>query len=649
VCGIAGLIDSTASTDREELETIATSMASAVAHRGPDDAGVWTDAKSGVALGHRRLSIIDLSRTGHQPMVSADGRYVLVYNGEIYNFRTLRSELERLGVRFRGTSDTEVLLESVARWGLQQALPRLNGMFALAVWDRTARMLQMARDRFGEKPLYYGWIGSTFLFGSELKALRAHPAFRAEVDRDALAGFVQHNYVPSPRSIYRGISKLEPGSFASLDPARNGADPVVRAYWSAAEAAREAVSDRGWIDEHEAVERLENVLADSVRLRMVADVPIGAFLSGGIDSSLVVALMQAQHPQPVRTFTIGSPETGYDEGGYAESVARHLATDHTRLTVTPREVLDTVPQLPSVFDEPFADSSQIPTIAVAALTRRHVTVSLSGDGGDELFGGYTRYLRLRRLMRALAVVPGAVRIAAARTLRAVPSDRWRELSSGADRVLAGRLANHAVVRRLQKIGPVLDADTETIYRTMLSYCEPSDVVLGASGNNEANGSLFDTRSRSPVERAMCLDTNTYLPDDILTKVDRATMAVSLEARVPLLDHRVYELAWRLPLSLRVRGSIGKWILRRILHRYVPPDLVERPKMGFAIPIARWLRDPLRPWAEELLAEHRLRREGFLDPTPVRRWWTEHVEGRANWEHQLWGVLMFESWLDAVAS
>jgi asparagine synthase (glutamine-hydrolysing) len=649
VCGIAGFIDSAASTPNPVLEATATDMASTLAHRGPDDAGVWADAASGVALGHRRLSIIDLSPTGHQPMVSADGRYALVYNGEIYNFRRLRSELEALGVRFRGTSDTEVLLESIARWGLPHALPRLNGMFALAVWDRTTRVLQLARDRFGEKPLYYGWIGSTFLFGSELKALRAHPAFSAEVDRDALAGFLRRNYVPAPRSIYQRVSKLEPGSFATVDPERHGSDPVVQSYWSAVALAREAMSDRDSIDEQEALEQLEDVLADSIRLRMVADVPIGAFLSGGIDSSLVVALMQAQHSQPIRTFTIASPEATYNEAPYAEAVARHLGTDHTQVTVTPQEALDTVPRLSSVFDEPFADSSQIPTLAVAGLTRRYVKVSLSGDGGDELFGGYQRYLRLRRLLRGLAVIPEPVRSAAARTLRAVPSERWHRLSMSTGRFLPRRVAIHDVARRLQKFGPVLDADPTTIYRTLVSYCEPGDVVLGANENNEANGSVFETAFRSSVERAMCFDTGTYLPDDILTKVDRSTMAVSLEARVPLLDHRVYELAWRLPLSLRLRGSTGKWILRQLLHRYVPPDLVERPKMGFAIPIGEWLRGPLRPWAEELLSAHRLASEQFLNPAPIRRWWSEHLERRANWEHQLWAVLMFEAWLEEVAA
>jgi asparagine synthase (glutamine-hydrolysing) len=646
VCGITGFIDSRASTPRAALEELATNMASAIAHRGPDDAGVWSDPAAGIALGHRRLAVIDLSPTGHQPMVSADGRYVLTYNGEVYNFQTLRSELEGLGARFRGSSDTEVLLESVARWGVQGALPRLNGMFALAVWDRSTRVLQLARDRFGEKPLYYGWAGSTFLFGSELKALHRHPAFRTDVDRDALAGFLRHNYIPGPRSIYRGISKLEPGTVATVGPAETGSAPAVRSYWSAAESAREALADRDSIDERDALDQLEDILADSIRVRMVADVPIGAFLSGGIDSSLVVALMQAQSSQPVRTFTIATPETGYDEAPYAEAVARHLGTDHTKLTVTAREALETVPRLPSVFDEPFADSSQIPTMAVAALTRRHVTVSLSGDGGDELFGGYPRYLRLRRLLRGLAVVPGAVRTAAARTLRGVTPEQWRKISTRMERFVSGPVATQGVARRLEKFGPVLDADSATIYRTMVSYCEPSTVVLGANEDDAPVIPLSDVGPRSSVERAMCIDTKTYLPDDILTKVDRTTMTVSLEARVPFLDHRVYELAWRLPSSLKLRGTTGKWILRRLLHRYVPPGLVERPKMGFAIPIAEWLRGPLRPWAEELLAERRLGNEGFLDPRPIRRWWTEHLKNRANWEHQLWAVLMFESWLGA---
>ena len=625
MCGIAGLLDA---QREEELRARATAMANTLAHRGPDDHGVWIDAEAGVGLGHRRLRIVDLSEHGHQPMVSADGRFVIVYNGELYNYRRLRRELEQTGSRFRGTSDTAVLLEAIAQWGIETALERANGMFAFAVWDRRERELVLARDRFGEKPLYYCWAGRTFLFASELKALRVDPAFRGSLDRTSVALFLRHGFVPGDRSIYEGVEKVPPGTFIRVQPDA-GPARALRAvpYWSARDEAERAAHDRVDLGVDEAATEVEAVLGDSVGLRMVADVPLGAFLSGGIDSSLVVALMQAQSTQPVRTFTIGFLESAHDESGNAEQVARHLGTDHTTLTVTPADALAVVPRLPEIYDEPFADSSQVPTFLVAQLTREHVTVSLSGDGGDELFGGYDRYPRFARLARSLGRLPRPARLAAARALRAAPA--------------------RGIGHKARRLGGALGSGSDAIYRTMMSYW--ADAPIGANGSGPAT--LFDDESRwprldDPVERVMCHDTLTYLPDDILTKVDRATMAVSLEARVPFLDHRVYELAWRLPRAYKLRDGTGKWLLRRVLHRHVPAALVERPKMGFGVPLAEWLRGPLREWAEDLLAEDRLRREGLFDAAGVRAKWAEHVSGRADWRYDLWNVIMFEAWLQA---
>jgi len=652
VCGIAGFLDLARATDAATLAARAARMADALAHRGPDDAGVWVDAAAGVALGHRRLAIIDLSPEGHQPMLSADGRYVVVFNGEIYNYRALRQELAARGHRFRGHSDTEVLLAAVSQWGLEGALARFNGMFAFALWDRQARRLTLARDRLGEKPLYYGWMGRTFLFGSELKALRAHPAFQGTIDRGALALYLRHGYVPAPYSIYRGIHKLPPATWLTLAPAQAGHLPAPVPYWSARAAAEQGLADPFPGSPAEAAALLEALLRDAVRLRLEADVPLGAFLSGGIDSSTVVALMQAQSAQPVRTFTIGFHAAAYNEAEEAKAVARHLGTAHTELYVTPAETLAVIPRLPTLYDEPFADSSQVPTFLVAQLARRHVTVCLSGDGGDELFGGYPRYFLGRTLWRGVGWLPRPLRRAAARGLTALRPEAWDRVLGGLDPLLPRRLRARQPGDKLHKLAEVLAADSpDALYHGIVSHWKAPAALVPGAAEPPTPLTTPDQQPALPdfTLRMMYLDTITYLPDDILVKVDRATMGVSLEARVPLLDHRVVELAWRLPLALKVRDGQGKWLLRQVLYKYVPRPLVERPKMGFGVPIDAWLRGPLREWAEALLDERRLRAEGFFDPRPIRQRWAEHLAGVRHWHHHLWDVLMFQAWLEQQAA
>lgn len=627
MCGIVGLWDPEQRQGDIELRERVQRMVEVLRHRGPDDAGVWVWAAAGLGLGHTRLAVIDLSPMGHQPMLSACGRYVVVYNGEIYNYLDLRQELEQRGHRFLGHSDTEVLLAAIAHWGLEATLSRLIGMFAFAVWDATRQRLVLVRDRLGKKPLYYGWWGRRFVFASELKALGQLPGFAPPIDRSALALLLRHNYVPGPWSIYRDVYKLPPGSLLELGHPLDR--PAARPYWSLEQAVAQGTEHpfRGTVEE--AADELERLLADAVRRRMIADVPWGAFLSGGIDSSLVVALMQRHSSQPVRTFTIGFEQREYDEAPYAAAVARHLGTEHTEQYVRPREAWEAIPRLPEIYDEPFGDSSAVPTLLVSQLARRQVTVVLSGDGGDELFGGYQRYLHIGRLWRALGRVPLTLRKAAANVLA------WG--ARGLPSALAPRVAGRA--QRLALASP-----GQMYVRHNLHWPDAHRLVLGA----EPLEALADQPQRWPnhrhyLEQWMYADTMNYLPDDILVKVDRATMAVALEARAPLLDHRVVEFAWRLPLEWKIRGQTGKWLLRRVLQRHVPPPLFERPKAGFGVPIDHWLRGPLRDWAEDLLDPRRLRQEGFFDPAPIRQKWEEHLSGRTAWHYHLWDVLMFQAW------
>jgi asparagine synthase (glutamine-hydrolysing) len=605
VCGIAGALDWAATEN--EMNTVLGRMASTLHHRGPDDGGRWCDPDRRVGLAHRRLAILDLSEAGHQPMASPDGRLRIAFNGEIYNFREIREALTTRGYGFKGGSDTEVLLAAVAEWGVAEAARRCVGMFAFAVWDAKEERLRLVRDRLGEKPLYYGRAGGVFLFGSELKAMRAHPAWDRGIDRGALALLLRYGYIPSPHTIYEGIHKLPPGTVLTVTPGRPGTEPA-EAYWSLPDLAEAGRRDPFQGTPEEAADELEGLLRQAVRGQMVADVPVGAFLSGGIDSSTVVALMQAEARRPVRTFSVGFAETGFDEAPHAKAVAAHLGTDHTELYVTPQQAMEVIPRLPQLYDEPFADVSQIPTFLVSELARRHVTVSLSGDGGDELFGGYKRVSWGRSIWRKVGWVPRPLRRAAAGAATAVTPEAWNATFKRLAPLLPTRLRLPNPGYDIHKLAASLGAaDPMAFYRGLVSHWrQPASVVLGAAEPATAlSGDVPRPCLPDFAERMMFLDLVTYLPDDILVKVDRAAMAVSLESRMPFLDHRVVEFAWRLPMDLKIRGTEGKWLLRQVLYRHVPRRLLERPKMGFGMPIGTWLRGPLRAWAEALLDPARL--------------------------------------------
>lgn len=635
-------------------------MSRAIAHRGPDDSGVWTDALAGIAFAHRRLSIVDLSPAGRQPMTSGGGRYVIAFNGEIYNHMGLRKELEKGGgphpyplpvgeggsrLGWRGHSDTETLLAGFDAWGVEVTVKQCIGMFAFAVWDKQTRTLTLGRDRMGEKPLYFGWQGGgnerVFLFGSELSALKAHPAFSAEVDRGALCLLLRHNYIPAPYSIYQDIAKLEPGCLLSVS--LEHPEPRIWKYWDTLQVARSGVASPFEGTADDAADALEVLAKDAVRQQMMADVPLGAFLSGGIDSSAVVALMQAQSSRPVKTFTIGFNEEGYNEAVQAKAVAQYLGTDHTELYVTPAQAMEVIPSLPGLYCEPFADSSQIPTFLVSQLAKQHVTVSLSGDAGDELFCGYNRYQLTEKLWRKLARVPAPLRTLVAMGITALSPTAWDSLAS----VIPGAGRYAALGDKLHKGASVLaSATVDELYLGMVSHLRnPADwVVGGQEPPTHLTGLRPQLGGLNAVEHMMALDAISYLPDDILVKVDRAGMGASLESRMPFLDYRLVEFAWSLPLDYKLRDGQTKWPLRQVLYRHVPRELIDRPKMGFGVPLHDWLRGPLRGWAEDLLDEARLRREGYFHPGPIRKLWAEHLKGKRNWTAQLWNVLMFQAWL-----
>ncbi len=624
-------------------------MTQTLVHRGPDDSGIWCDESSGIALGQRRLSIIDLSQQGHQPMLSHDGRYVMVLNGEIYNHQQLRIELENCGYQFRGASDTEVAICAIQQWGLASALTRYVGMFSLAVWDRQNRSMMLARDRIGEKPLYYGRFNNTFGFASELKALTVHPHWRGEVDRSAIALQMKYTYISGPTSIYKGIYKLLPGSYIELSP-ENGYRPgnPVR-YWSLKEVVLSGTASRNRkVDPAIVVDQLHELLVTTIRDKMMADVPLGAFLSGGIDSSLIVALMQVNSSRPVKTFTIGFNETGYDEAVHAQAIAAHLGTEHTELYVSPADTLSVIPDIPDYFDEPFSDSSQIPTFLLSRLARTDVTVALSGDGGDELFGGYSRYLVGLDAWNIIRKIPLSLRRAGGKLIRGIPAAYIDLLARPVRPFLPGSLRYNQFGHKLHKLAGVWDSDSpDAVYNSLIClWTHPEEIVIGASEMDmlESHRTALEGITNF-TERMMYADTVTYLPDDILVKVDRASMAASLEVRVPFLDHRIIEFIWNQSADLKIVGNEGKWLLRQILSRYVPLELTDRPKMGFGVPLDKWLRGPLKEWAGDLLAEDRLNRQGIFRSGPVQKKWQQHLSGEIAWHYQLWPILMYQAWHD----
>ncbi|WP_300464793.1 asparagine synthase (glutamine-hydrolyzing) [Desulfobacula sp.] len=645
MCGIAGFVSS--KMMRDGFRRVLEKMADAVAHRGPDNRDVWFDPEAGVGLAHRRLSIIDLSPEGHQPMTSHSGRFVITYNGEIYNFKAVKKDLSDQEVQWRGDSDTEVLLAAVENWGVRNALEKVTGMFSFALWDRKERLLFLARDRLGEKPLYYGWQGKTFLFGSELKTLKRHPDWEGTINRNSLALYLRYNYIPAPYSIYHHIYKLTPGSYVKISvDCRPGECPVPQIYWDAEKMVANSRAQLFSGSESEAIDSLDRLLRKSIRNKMISDVSLGAFLSGGIDSSTIVAMMQAESTKPVKTFSIGFNEAGYDEAPHAKRVAAHLGTDHTELYVSSRQAMDVIPKLPLIYDEPFSDSSQIPTFLVSEMARQYVTVALSGDGGDELFGGYNRYSQGRVLEKIMTRLPVSMRRFIA-SLLCLPSPmQWDRFFSILP--FSPKEAEQRPGDKLHKLAEVLAVtSTEQIYHTLVSHWKkPSDIVLTAIEpktvltDRGLNIDLLDL-----TEQMMYFDLISYLPDDILCKVDRAAMAVSLETRVPFLDHEIVAFAWRLPLSMKLQNGKGKWILQQVLHRYVPERLMDRPKMGFAVPIDSWLRGPLRGWADGLLDKSRLKDDGFFEPGQIHQKWADHLSGKRNWQYDLWDVLMFQAWLE----
>jgi asparagine synthase (glutamine-hydrolysing) len=644
MCGIAGIV-TTASLRKEALDSIAETMSARLAHRGPDDKGVWSEPSAGIAFGFRRLAIIDLSVHGHQPMQSASGRYTLVFNGEIYNYEQIRRPLQAEGWSFTGHSDTEVICAAFERWGIEAAVRQFVGMFAIAVWDKSTRQLSLIRDRLGIKPLFYYHRPGILTFGSELKALVAVPDFDATIDRDALAAYLRYLYVPAPQTIYRHVRKLLPGHILTIDSVA-GNLPSPAAFWSLTDAYRRGQENKFEGSDSEAIRELSALLSDAVRLRMQADVPLGALLSGGIDSSTVVALMQANSSRPTRTFSIAFPGTNHDESIHAARIAKHLGTDHTEMSVTGEDALAVVPNLPHLFDEPLADASQIPTYLVCQLARRDVTVALSGDGGDELFAGYNRYIHGGRIISGLQHVPGGIRRAVSSVVGTAGGVTWDRTYRRAAAFVPGLPSHRFAGNKIRKLGHLLGQDGEDeMYRFLLSTSQDPEHLLvdTVSSRSRVEQELSKTRSLPLLDRMLLLDQQTYLADDLLGKVDRASMAVSLEARVPILDHRVVEFSWRLKPEHKVRDGKGKWLLRQVLSDFVDPALVERPKMGFSVPLGDWLRGPLRSWAEDLLLSPRPEGDGFLQLEKTRPGWERLQTGDDEEASMFWAILMFESW------
>lgn len=638
MCGIAGFIDFKKRTNNAGLFETTKKMTDSIVHRGPDDEGIWTDEQNGIALGFRRLAILDLSPTGAQPMKSDDGRFVIIFNGEIYNFLELREELEKKEYKFKGHSDTEVMLAAFAEWGIEPTLKKLNGMFAIALWDKQRRELILMRDRIGKKPLYYGLIGDTFFFGSELKTFRAHPKFETEVNRNSLALYLKFGYVPSPHSIYKNIFKVSPGKLIKIAPEKREISEQ-KTYWSVEDAAKAGIENQFETTETEILKELEDLLIDATKRRMISDVPLGAFLSGGIDSSIVVALMQSISPNKVKTFSIGFKQGEYNEAEHAKAVAEYLGTAHQELYVTPQETQAVIPNLGKIYDEPFSDSSQIPTLLVSELARQKVTVALSGDGGDEFFGGYGRYFRVNDLWNKLQKVPAP--------LRGILSSVACLGSSFAELVLPNEDTRRGSLgQKLNLLSELMpSAEPESLYTNFIATWQYPEKVIANSNKIKPDSFSGFSNTLNPIQLMMLWDAKQYLPDDILVKVDRASMAVSLEVRSPLLDYRVAEFAWRVPFNMKIKNGDGKYLLKELLYKYVPREIVERPKMGFDVPIDEWLRGSLKDWAENLIDEKRLKNEGFFNPAPITKKWLEHQSGKRNNQQSLWTILMFQAWLE----
>lgn len=653
MCGIVGFLGGDSLTNKTRAEVLER-MSTKLTTRGPDSSGDWLDPDQKISLAHRRLAIMDLSVAGHQPMFSPSERYVISYNGEIYNNRDIKFELENLGEapRWRGSSDTEILLAAFEAWGITETIKRIKGMFAIAVWDTVLRRLTLVRDRLGEKPLYYGWQGSglnkSFLFGSELKALKEHPQFNGKIDRRSLALYMRYCYVPAPYSIFEGINKLEPGTILTVALTDN--ELSIERYWDTLKVVKDGRKTPFEKTSTQIADDLESLLRKTIDQQMIADVPLGAFLSGGVDSSLIASLMQEQHSHPVKTFTIGFNEAGYNEAEFAGAVARHLGTDHTELYVSSQDALNVIPKLPSLYCEPFADPSQIPTFLVSKLAQQHVTVCLSGDGGDELFCGYNRYIYTEKVWRSLSLLPAAVRKVIGDSVTGISASRWKNLFSVLNQITPEKFNGISFGDKLQKAAGVISSEDSTeLYKRLVSnWQDPSTVVIGGNEYEDVfseNIKILD--GLSDIERMMGSDLVSYLPDDILVKIDRAAMGVSLETRVPFLDHNIVEFSSKIPTSISLKNGNSKSVLREILYRHVPKDLIERPKMGFGIPVADWLIGPLRDWAEQLLDETLLRKQGYFRPEIVRSMWAEHTLGIRNWQLQLWAILMFQSWLEEI--
>ncbi len=646
MCGICGFYSNSLSL----FDNAISKMNAAIYHRGPNNKGIWHDNDSGVVFGHQRLSILDLSEAGDQPMKSNSGRYILTFNGEIYNHLDLRLELEskKPNIKWKSNSDTETLLEAIDAWGLEFTLNKIVGMFAFGLWDKKTRSLNLARDRMGEKPLYFGWQGEgikkVFLFGSELKALKVHPEFVGEIDRDVIALQFQYNYIPAPYSIYKNIYKLLPGNFLQLKEKhlKLGLLPVSKPYWSLVNSAVDGVNRTLTSSKEEIEIELEQFLLTSIKQQMISDVPLGAFLSGGVDSSLIVALMQKISSRPIKTFTIGFDQNNYNEAKYAKEVAKHLGTEHTEMYISSKQSIAVISKLPDIYDEPFSDSSQIPTFLVSELAKSQVTVSLSGDGGDELFCGYNRYIQSKRLWKNLMFLPLSIRKTLTKIIHSISVQKLNKLSD-----FLSTFYSHANLGdKLHKGADILDCNklSEVYLKLVSNWQNPNQVVIGSKElETFLSKNIYKLSGLDEQQKMMVLDSITYLADDILVKVDRAAMASSLETRNPFLDHRVIEYAWKIPQSLKLRNGQSKRILRQILYKYVPRNLIERPKMGFAIPIDTWLRGPLRDWAESLLNEKSLQQNGYFETDLIINKWNEHLSGKRNWQNQLWSVLMFQSW------